>query len=373
MSLVKGLARAREAAQNRDKRALEMKEEGKSVIGYICCFAPPEIMHAAGVFPYRITGSPGDTTSEADSYLEPYGCPYVRNVFSQYLKGRMDFLDGLVISHSCDMVQRLYGVWTYYRPLPYSRLVNVPHQLFQHSQDFFQRELAFFKKSLEEYCQKEISNDTLKESIRLFNRIRGLLRELYQLRAEDEPRLLGSELLEVIIAGEVLPPEDFEELLKETLEEVKNRAPFPAGKRVLVWGSILDHPAFYRLIEEAGGQVVADDTCLGMRFWYEDVQVTGDPFQGLKDFYLVNFMCPRTDRGTELERFRYLLDLAEEYRARGVIGYTISFCDPHKLDYPDLRDYFKEHGYPMLEIDDNYSLLSEGAVSTRIQAFLEML
>jgi len=120
-------------------------------------------------------------------------------------------------------------------------------------------------------------------------------------------------------------------------------------------------------------KVVADDTCLGMRFWNEDVPMEEDPFEGLKEHYLVKFQCPRTDRGPGVKRFDYLLNMAKEYQADGIIGYTISFCDPHKLDYPDLRDYLEQQGFPMLLIDDNYSLQSTGAISTRVQAFLEML
>ena len=109
------------------------------------------------------------------------------------------------------------------------------------------------------------------------------------------------------------------------------------------------------MIEEAGGQVVADDTCIGFRVWEKDIPLTDDPYQGLKEHYFVNFQCPRTDRGPGIQRFQYILDRAREYNVDGVIGYIISFCDPHKLDYPDLRDYLKEADLPMLLIDDNYS------------------
>ncbi|HED24249.1 MAG TPA: 2-hydroxyacyl-CoA dehydratase [Firmicutes bacterium] len=147
MSPLKGLTLARQISANREGYPRELKKEGRNIIGYICCFSPPEIIHAAGALPYRITGKPGENTPEADSYLEPFGCPYVRNIFSRYLRGKLDFLDGLVVSHSCDMVQRLYGIWTYYHPFPYSRLINVPHQLHSWSQDFYYRELVFLRKA----------------------------------------------------------------------------------------------------------------------------------------------------------------------------------------------------------------------------------
>ena len=57
----------------------------------------------------------------------------------------------------------------------------------------------------------------------------------------------------------------------------------------------------------------------------------------------------------------------------GIVSYIISFCDPHKFDYPDLRDYLKEAALPMLLIDDNYSFAPAGTIQTRLEAFTELL
>jgi len=196
------------------------------------------------------------------------------------------------------------------------------------------------------------------------------------MRGGNKPKLLSSELMDVLVAGEVLPPEDFLPLLEEVIEEIDSRrdtAVKPGSIRILVWDSILDHPHLYRLIEEAGGQVVSDDTCLGERFWNKDVPVTEDPFTGLKEHYLLNFQCPRIDRGAGIQRFVYLKEMVDKYRVQGVIGYVMAFCDPHKFDYPDLRDYLANEDVPTLLIDDDYSLQTSGSISTRLQAFIEML
>lgn len=372
---LQGLARAEQVAREKDRRVRELKKEtGKPVIGYLCCFAPPEIISAAGAIPYRITGIPGESTAEADAYVEPYGCTYVRNILTQAVKGRLDFLDGLVIAHSCDMIQRLYGIWTYYHPLSYSRLFNVPHQVSPWAQRFLKRELDFFRESLEQFTGVEATPDKLAETTALYNRNRALIREIYNLRLENPVLIKGSEMLHLLIAGGALPAEEFTVLLEETLAELKGGAPRqPAGPRILVWGSLLDDSTFYRMIEDAGGQVVADDTCIGFRVWEKDVPGTGDVMDGFMEHYFVNFQCPRTDRGPGVGRFEYILERAREYNVDGVIGYVISFCDPHKLDYPDLRDYLKEAGMPMLLIDDNYSFAPAGAIQTRLQAFMEML
>jgi len=375
MGELRGLTRAGYIASNRERLIRQIKEEtGKPIIGYLCCFAPPEIISAAGALPYRITGHPGDGSAEADAYLEPYGCTYVRNILAQAAKKQYDFLDGLVISHSCDMVQRLYGIWTYYRPLAYSRLFNVPHQISLPSQRFFQRELAFFRESLEKYTGKAISDEAIGEQIALYNRNRSLIREIYALRRRKPPLLSGSEMLEILLAGGAVPAEEYSGLLTEVLAELKSR-PVNSKKtaRLLVWGSILDDPALYRMIEEAGAEIVADDTCIGFRTWDQDVPCSSDLYQDLTEHYLLNFQCPRTDRGPGVDRFGYILDRAREYEVDWVVGYIISFCYPHKFDYPDLRDYLKKAGIPMLLIDDDYSFSPAGAITTRVQAFLEII
>ena len=361
-------------SENEERIRCLKKETGKPVIGYICCFAPPEMISAAGAIPYRITGEPGGDTSAADACVEPYGCTYVRNIFARALEGKLDFLDGLVISHSCDMVQRLYGIWTYYRPLNFSCMFNVPHQLTPWAKDFYARELGFFQEYLEDFTGQKISRDELQKEIKLYNHNRSLVRELHEMRKEPLPPIEGSEMLDLLMAGGVLPPDRYNSLLKNKVEEVKNRETKSDKKpRIMVWGSIMDHPALFEMIEEAGGSVVCDDTCIGFRLWENEVPLTEDPYEGLKEHYFVNFQCPRTDRGPGSERFNYILQRARDYKIDGVIGYCISFCDPHKFDYPDLRDYLKKEGLPMLLIEDNYSFSPAEAIKTRVQAFLETL
>ncbi|MDW7728615.1 MAG: 2-hydroxyacyl-CoA dehydratase family protein [Bacillota bacterium] len=349
-------------------------ESGKPVIGYLCCFAPPEIISAAGAIPYRITGEPGGDTSSADAYTEPYGCTYVRNILARAIDGKLDFLDGLIISHSCDMVQRLYGIWTYYHPLPYSYLFNVPHQVTPWAQRFYKRELGFFRESLEKFTGRSVSDEKLRNEIVLQNKNRAIIRALYDLRKESPPRLEGSEMLKLLMAGGTQPSGSFNRLLHEKEAFYAARKPGSGKKpRIMIWGSIMDDPALFEIIEEAGGTIVADDTCIGFRVWEKDVPETADPYDGLTEHYFVNFQCPRTDRGPGVKRFNYLLQRAREYSVDGVVGYCISFCDPHKFDYPDLRDYLKKEGLPLLLIDDNYSFEPAEAIKTRLQAFLEML
>ncbi len=371
----KGLARARELYEGRDARARELKAEGRKVVGYLCYFAPPEILEAAGCVPYRIRGDIRQPVTSADEYVEPYGCPFVRNTFDLAVKGRYDFLDGVVMSHACDSVQRMYGIWTHYKPPGFSHMVNVPHTVTPASERFFRREMELFMERVGGLAGRPIGMDALRESVACYNRVRALTQDLYALRKSDPPLISGAELLETLIAASGIPAVEQEQLLREVCDEARARAdgPRPKRARLLFYGCINDDVTLIRLIEECGAHVVMDDTCIGARGLLGSVPDGADPLGGFVEYYFRGFQCPRTYRGTELSRFDYLVDAAREYGARGLVLYMLAFCDPHKFDVVDVRRHLEEEGLGSLVLEDDYTVSNLESMRTRIQAFVEML
>ena len=378
------LEKARELSQNRDSRARELKSEGKKIIGYFCSYFPLEILTAADLVPYRIMGRLTDTVTVAHSYCDPALCPFVKSCFDAALRGAYDFLDGWVTPDSCDSRINLYRIWNYNRPLPYSYWLNVPNFLDEDCFKFFKEELFLFKQSIEKLTQMEISDQRLQHAIELHNQQRTLLRELYQLRKPEPPLVCGSEVMQIMIAVTSLPIEEANQLLKGVISDIRERSDgSESKKRLLVWGPEIDHPAFFKLIEDSGGNVVIDDLCLGTRYFWYDVDKSRDPLDGLSVRYLDRVMCPRTIRGDgdgwasyqqDLEqRFGHIREFANEFSVDGVVLYVMKFCDLHEYDVPDLRDYLEKEGLPVLHIESDYSLAAVGALKTRIQAFLEMI
>ena len=375
MSASKGLSHAREIYSNRNQRVMELTAQGKKAIGYICMFAPPEIMTAADIIPYRITGSREEPIVTIDNYIEPYGCPYIRNLFEQALKGKLDFLDGIVMCHSCDMLHRIYGVWIHYHKPDFHYCVNVPHTTAPWSRRFFKRELEIFKENIEAFSGKPISREALCSAIDTHNQNKALVRELYELRKQDPPRLTGSEMLQVLVAGSVIPPEEFNELLRQVTEEVNTRNYQPEKKRprILLYGSINDDITITNLVEECGADIVIDDLCIGTKSYWHDVVVDNDPIEALADYYLMDFNCPRTYQSAGVDRFSYITDLAKEFSVDGVIAYILSYCDPCELDVPVLQRYLEQSKLPTLIIGDDYSPKNVEAIRTRVEAFVEMV
>lgn len=372
-----GLAKVREICQGRDKRARELKSQGKKVVGYFCCYPALEIMTAADIVPYRIMGDPGEPITEADAYIETVVCPYLRSCFDLAIKGKYDFLDGVVVPHTCDGVERLFDIWKYYlKQLTYSHYLYSPHTARPTSVEFFKGELDYFRKCIEEFGGSQVSEPRLRRAIELHNENRALIRGLYELRKLDPPLLSGSEMTQIIMASTSIPVEESSELLRSVSEEARVRKNGPAKKpaRLLIYGAVIDNPAFIELVEESGASVVMDDMCLGTRSYWHEVEMTGDPLDGIATRYLEKINCPRTYReGKSGERFKYLLDYVTDFNVNGAILYILRFCDTHELDAPDVRDYLRGIGVPVIHIEHDYSLATMAPLKTRIQAFLEMV
>jgi benzoyl-CoA reductase subunit C len=367
--------------QDRGRRAREWHEAGRKVIGYLCCFVPEEIITAFEMLPYRIQGRPGDPIDEADAYIEPMACPFARSCFNLALKGEYDFLDGFVAPHSCDTVERLFHIWRHNKPSPFNHLLNVPHMRGPSSDAFYRRELEYFIHSLEEWSGRKLDPDRLREAIRLTNRRRAALRELYELRKADPPLVSGTEVTRILVAGMGLPAAEHLELVREAMAEIqaRPRAQAPKLPRLFIWGSEIDDAAFIQLLEESGASLVMDDLCTGTRFFWDDVPETDDPLDGLAKRYLQT-RCPRSyeartgTREEDLEnRFGHIGRFVREWKVDGIIGTIVRYCDTCELEGPDLREYLIGRQLPVLMIEDDYSTSAIGQLRTRVQAFLEML
>jgi len=372
------LAHAVEIYRYRDKRVKELKAQGKKIIGYFCCYPPVELMTALDLVPYRIIGDIREPISRADSHIESNICSFVRNCFELALEGRYDFLDGVIVPHTCDAFERLYDIWRYYQKSTATHFLNVPHIIHQGSYSFFHAELLRLIRSLEGLAGKKLQTEDLVGAVRVHNENRVLLRSLYRLRVPDPPLISGSEAIKVAIAATALPAAECNEMLRGIISEVNDRKePLPSGIRVLLYGGQIDDAAFVDIIENCGANVVMDDLCTTARWFWREVELDGDLINNLCRHYLDNIMCPRTLRqGTnhisELEnRFGYLNKYASEFNATCAIAHTMRLCDTFEFDVPDLEDYLTKQGLPFFNLEVEYKLSSMEQLRTRIEAFLE--
>jgi benzoyl-CoA reductase/2-hydroxyglutaryl-CoA dehydratase subunit BcrC/BadD/HgdB len=365
------------------RRAKELSDGGKKVIGYICSFVPLEMITAAGCIPFRMRGDIHEPVTKGDTLLETIVCPFIRSCFDLSVKGEYAFLSGMVIPHACDSMVRSYSAWSYSLGFPYFHFINIPTVCDESSFEFFNAELGTFKKSLEAFIGNEITDKDLVKAIRLHNENRDKARALYEFRKADPPLISGAEITMVLTVGSSLPVTEANALFDGVLTEIGQRkeSPLKKGPRILLDGACIDNIDLVKIVEASGGTVVADTICNGTRDYFPRTEVGRDTIDALSHRYLGKINCPKTYRkneagtfeGDSVARFGDIGAYAKEYKVDGAILYVYKYCDPFGFEVPARRAYYESINVPLLYLEDVYSAGTIGQLKTRIQAFLEMI
>jgi len=382
----KGLSKAQEIYLNRAQRARELKAAGKKIIGYPCVYVPLEMLTALDLIPYQTCGDIKEPVTEADKALPHSFCPIMRNCLDCALKNKNDFLDGMVTIHSSDPQEKTARVWESYTNYPYFHFIDMPITVRPEALEYFKSQLNDFKKTLEAFTRRNLSTDKLEAAIKSHNQQRALVKELYELTKPSPPLISGVEIVQVLKALTSLPVVEGNELLTETIKEVKNSTARMERKsaRLLIWSSTLDDTDVMQVFEDKAN-VVMNESCGGIRAYRSGVKFTTDPLEGLANYYLNEITCARTFRQATLgetrkdyardlqSRFGYLKGITKEWKINGAIMLLVRYCDPFAFEMPSLKDYFNSLDIPSTYIEYDYTTGALAPLRTRVEAFLETI
>jgi benzoyl-CoA reductase/2-hydroxyglutaryl-CoA dehydratase subunit BcrC/BadD/HgdB len=210
----------------------------------------------------------------------------------------------------------------------------------------------------------------LKQRVEQGREVASLLGKLYQMRDRGEFCASNAEFYQVIRQGEFLHPDDFVSLLGEFMEAFRGRA--DSGPAVILSGVLPSPPEILTLLDELGVRVTDDDLLACSRRLLVPPGKAEDPFEALAECYFA--MPPCTTKGSAVsERVDHLLEKIENSGAKGVIFYMVKFCEPELFDVPQLRAALKKRGLPTLVIDSELNQGISGQLTTRVEAFVEMI
>jgi benzoyl-CoA reductase subunit C len=348
------------------------KKTGGKVFGYMCTYVPEEILYAAGILPVRILGShePQDVT---EPHIYTMFCPFSRDVLAQGLQGRYEYLDGIVYAHSCLHMRQAFAAWSKHVPMKYSRYIFTPAKVQSpRAVPMFTKEVAEFRKSIEEFTGKAITNKDLDHAIEVYNTNRRLMKKVYETRKGDQPLISGTEAAYMVTASMYSDKAEHNKMLEQTLKELPHRKDLPKpGTRLMIISSILDSIEFLELTESLDSLVVIDDVCNGSRYFWNEVVPKKDRIEAIATRYLDRPRCAAKDFERR-DRFPYILNLAKEYGVQGAIVVQQKFCDPHEFDIPPIMNMLKDNNIPSLFLEFDITV-PVGQFRTRVEAFLEML
>ena len=338
-------------------------------MGWTCTYLPLEILEAAGFEPYRILPEP--TSEQADAYLDPNFCPLIKTSLGKALAGGYSFLSGIVMLNTCDGMRRLYDAWRYYVPPPFFHLVDLPRIITPDSVVHFREGLQALIEDISRHFSVRVTEQGLIHAVKEANSTHSLMRRVLSFQGRGNPQLRHGDIVDIFAARWWCSREIFNRALQGFLNKLEEqRATHSQGIKIVVTGSLLDGSTLIRTVEELGGEVIVSDLCTGGRF-LDEVVLSSDPLGSLSESYLMKIPCARmfeTER-----RIAYIEGELTRTGARGVIYFSLKFCDPYLYEAPALEEALKRKGIPTLFLEGEYTGRVGGGTRTRIQAFLEML
>lgn len=349
------------------------REQGKKVIGFMCSYVPEEIIYAAGILPYRVRATGCIRSTRSDALMSSFSCSFARSCLEFALDGTYDFLDGLVALDSCAQIERLYDNWRFKAGLPFMYLLNLPHKNSDAAIAWYRGEIEALKQSMEKSFGVTVTDENLVSAIKTYNETRILLRELYELRKSENPPITGFQSQSLVLAAMSMPREQYNGLLRASLEEIGSREPTRNSRaRLMVIGSALDDPAFIKIIEDQGGLVVTDALCFGSRYFWEPVAEEEDPLLSLSRSYLSRPKCPRM-MNQHVSLFEFIVDMVQRFKVDGIIFQKMQFCNLWGGESLFLEKRLKELKIPFLSIEREHIVTNAAQIATRVEAFIEMI
>jgi len=366
------LERFHEVLQNRHAYARDWKKRtGGKVIGYYEPYMPEEIVYAAGALPVRLLSQhePDDTTDR-----QMYGnCACSRDILNQFIKGRYDYIDGLINAEGCQWMLNAFQTTLNNQSELFNHYVFVPDYVDgKTSKDVMRSELDVFKKAMEKWTGKPIKDSDLDRAIEVYNTNRRLMRQVYELRRADNPVVLGSEAMEMVLASQVMDKAEMNDMLRDAIAKLAKRKPrSDTGVRLMLVGSPTSDVALEKLVEELDANVVIDEVCTGSCYFWNEVIPQADRLMAISLRYLGRPHCALKDNNWR-RRPAHIYQLYEDYQAHGVLIAKQIYCHPHGTDNPLIWKILRERNIPFHYFERDTTLPYE-ETRLRLEAFINML
>ena len=327
---------------------------------------PRSLLRAFNVLPIEVWGPPQIDAGLGAAHLQAYVCSIVRNALAFLLSGGLEVTDLIVVPHACDSLQGLGSILIdFIQPRQDVLPLYLPRGNGERHIGYLIDELRAMYERLSKTTQRAPGDEELMASIQREETADELLAELHQQRG----KLTTYDFYRLIRTREYLPAGGFIELAKEALK--KQGTSTTTGIPIVFSGIVPEPMSLLQSITEAGGEVVADDlACCGRRLYPPGT--SDDPFRRMAERLLG--VPPDPTLGSPISaRLEHLLGMVKKGEAKGVVFYSVKFCEPELFDLPMLRDGLQEAGVPSLTIEVDLSDPLSHQARTRIEAFLEMI
>ncbi len=368
----------------RIREMVDGRSEGnpKKIIGSFCLYVPEEVVTAAGAVEVGLCAGAEWAPEDAERYVPRNTCPLIKG-FMGFKLGRVcpyiESADLVVGENTCDGKKKAYEQFSKLKPM---YIMDVPHVRNEDTKLQWRHQVHALAARIEEETGQKITEESLRASIKLANDKRRALQRLSATRAADPVPISGLDSLLTVQAAFMDDSARLTGAINRMADECEKRVAEGIGaapkgaKRILYTGTPMAVPNWklFNIIEKAGGVVVGEECCTGSRYYKdlvpEDGATVDEMLDDIADRYL-NIQCaiftPNQGRRDDVIR------MARELHADGIIDASLSFCTIYEMEAFDMEKAAQEAGIPYMHLSTDYSAEGDGQLTTRIQAFLEMI
>lgn len=358
--------------ENRHAYAKEWKEKtGGKILGYGCAQVPEEIIYAVPILPVRLPVR-HEPSQRTRSPFPGRDCPFCRDDRAQDHQDPYDYLDGILMSPSTPQLHQTFTRRTGLVLLPAPFCPTRPHPNL-HPQSDGAAELAEFKKSIEDWTGKAISDADLDRGLEILDESRLLLEQAFETRKKHNPPMTGLEAMVLRLSSQWIDKREHNRVLKDVLDKELPNRDLKLGDqiRLMILGSKDDDTEFVKMVESLDAKFVIDDHGIGTRTFWNEVIPAADRLAAIAARYMDRPPCPTQDWSLS-RRLDHILKLAKDWRVQGALIIQQKICDPQELDMPALRQALDGVGVPGLFLKlDVTAPVSQFKI--RVDAFLETL
>ena len=354
------------------------KQEGKKVIGVLPYFAPVELVVAAGMVPMGIWGSNKKTIAQAKEYCATFYCTIAQLALEMLLDGTLDQLDGIITPTICDTLRPMSQNFRVAMEgkLPCIFLAHPQNRKPAFGLQFTVDQYMHVKSELEKISGNTITDEVIRDAIKVMNRSRKARREFVKLAGQHPEAISAVERSAVLRSAWFMEPAVHAQKLEELNEELSK---LPAsnwkGRKVVTSGIICDNPKLLQIFDDNNIAIAADDVAQETRAFRVDASEEGDPMMALaqqfadQDYDVLLY----DEHSNKNRRADYVVQMVKESGAQGLVLFMQQFCDPEEMEYPYLKKALDDAGIPHIKLGVDQQMRDFGQASTAIQAFADVL
>jgi benzoyl-CoA reductase/2-hydroxyglutaryl-CoA dehydratase subunit BcrC/BadD/HgdB len=368
--------------RERPEQLREAKKLGVKIIGYFPgSYVPEEIIYAAGAVPLCLVEGGSSAPAEAALELMPQiSCPFARAQLGERLLKRnpyYEMMDMLVAPITCQHLKKVAEIWDYLGNIEVFKL-GVPHQYYGESElEYYTDRLKALQDRLQTLTGHNITNEKMSNAIRLYNRMRELLRKISLLRRSPHPPISTLDFTRLNHSSFYADPVFMVDFLHSAYQELneKHQDSKVEMPRLMLVGPNLANGDYkvLELVNSAGGEIVVEEICEGIRYYWQSIEDKGDLLHSIAKGYLQERLPCAFMRYSSQKRLDFTLRLAADFNVSGIIWYGLLYCETYDAESYFFAQKMRERNIPMLILESGYSVADAGQTKTRLDAFMEIV